>query len=131
MVIAIYQCIMGSLLGDFSSWKNMTADKRLFYQDANQSNAFIAEKVHHASSKGRAHFGPTILFTKSLSFYELCMCACLFTLNNLLRFRLSLDTRDSNAYVSRAKRTRCYAETATFPRANFVVWSMVIRLFTF
>ena len=43
---------------------------------------------------------------------------------------LSLDTRDSNAYVSRAKRTRCYAETATFPRANFVVWSMVIRLFT-
>ena len=46
-------------------------------------------------------------------------------------FGLSLDTRDSNAYVSRAKRTRCYAETATFPRANFVVWSMVIRLFTF
>ena len=39
-------------------------------------------------------------------------------------FGLSLDTRDSNASVSRAKR-------ATFPRANFVVWSMVIRLFTF
>ena len=35
-------------------------------------------------------------------------------------FGLSLDTRDSNAYVSRAKRTRCYAETATFPRANFL-----------
>ena len=34
--------------------------------------------------------------------------------------------RDSNAYVSRAKRTRCYAETATFPRANVLVWSMVI-----
>ena len=46
-------------------------------------------------------------------------------------FGLSLDTRDSNAYVSRAKRTRCYAETATFPRVNFLVWSMVIRLFTF
>ena len=45
----------------------------------------------------------------------------------LLRgFGLSLDTRDSNAYVSRAKRTRCYAETVTLPRANFVVWSMVI-----
>ena len=29
-------------------------------------------------------------------------------------FGLSLDTRDSNMYVSRAKRTRCYAETATF-----------------
>ena len=46
-------------------------------------------------------------------------------------FGLSLDTRDSNAYVSCAKRTRCYAETASLPRANFVVWSMVIRLFTF
>ena len=46
-------------------------------------------------------------------------------------FGLSLDTRDSNAYVSRAKRTRCYAETATFPRANVLVWSMVIRLLTF
>ena len=46
-------------------------------------------------------------------------------------FGLSLDTRDLNASVSRAKRTRCYVETATFPRANFVVWSMVIRLFTF
>ena len=33
-------------------------------------------------------------------------------------FGLSLDTRDLNAYVSRAKRTRCYAVTATFPRAN-------------
>ena len=46
-------------------------------------------------------------------------------------FGLSLDTRDSNAYVSRAKRRCCYAKTATFPRANFLVWSMVIRLFTF
>ena len=35
-------------------------------------------------------------------------------------FGLNLDTRDSNAYVSRAKRTRCYAETATFPRGNFL-----------
>ena len=35
-------------------------------------------------------------------------------------FGLGLDTRDSNAYVSCAKRTRCYAETATFPRANFL-----------
>ena len=35
-------------------------------------------------------------------------------------FGLGLDTRDSNAYVSRAKRTRCYTETATFPRANFL-----------
>ena len=35
-------------------------------------------------------------------------------------FGLGLDTRDSNAYVSRAKRTRCYAETVTFPRANFL-----------
>ena len=46
-------------------------------------------------------------------------------------FGLSLDTRDSNAYVSRVKLTRCCAETAMFPRASFVVWSMVIRLFTF
>ena len=46
-------------------------------------------------------------------------------------FGLNLDTRDSNAYVSRAERTRCYAETTTFPKANFVVWSMVIRLFMF
>ena len=43
-------------------------------------------------------------------------------------FGLSLDTRDSNAYVSdayvsHAKRTLCYAKTATFPRANFIVWS--------
>ena len=38
-------------------------------------------------------------------------------------FGLSLDTRDSNAYVSHAKRTRCYTKTATFPRANFLVWS--------
>ena len=38
-------------------------------------------------------------------------------------FGLSLDTRDSNAYVSHAKRTRCYAKTATLPRANFSVWS--------
>ena len=38
-------------------------------------------------------------------------------------FGLSLDMRDSNAYVSHAKRTRCYAKTATFPRANFLVWS--------
>ena len=38
-------------------------------------------------------------------------------------FGLSLDTRDSNGYVSHAKRTRCYAKTATFPWANFLVWS--------
>ena len=35
-------------------------------------------------------------------------------------FRLSLDMCDLNVYVSRVKRTRCYAETATFPRANFL-----------
>ena len=35
-------------------------------------------------------------------------------------FGLSLDTRDSNTYVTRAKRMRCYAKTATFPRANFL-----------
>ena len=54
-------------LGDFPSKKNMTADKQLFYQDANQSDASIAEKMHYASTKGRAHFGPTILFTTSLT----------------------------------------------------------------
>ena len=43
-------------LGDFSSCNNMTADKQLFYQDANQSNAFIAEKGHYASSKGANTF---------------------------------------------------------------------------
>ena len=40
--------------------------------------------------------------------------------NQYYGFGLNLDTYDSNAYVSRAKRTRCYAETATFPRANFL-----------
>ena len=34
-------------LGDFPSWKNMTANKQLFHQNANQSDAFNAEKVHH------------------------------------------------------------------------------------
>ena len=51
----------------------MTADKQLFYQDANQSNAFIAEKVHYVSTKGAGTFGQTILFIKSLTFYELCV----------------------------------------------------------
>ena len=32
-------------LGDFPSWKNRTPDKQLFYQDANQSDAFIAQKA--------------------------------------------------------------------------------------
>ena len=44
----------------------------------------------------------------------------LFIFSKYYCFGLGLDTRDSNAYVSRAKRTRYYAETATFPRANFV-----------
>ena len=39
--------------------------------------------------------------------------------NQYYGFVLSLDTRDSNAYVSRAKRTRCYAETSTFPSQTF------------
>ena len=43
-------------LGDFPSWKNMTADKQLFCQDANQSDAFIAEKVHYVSTKGASTF---------------------------------------------------------------------------
>ena len=34
----------------------MTADKQLFYQDANQSDASIAEKVHYASTKGASTF---------------------------------------------------------------------------
>ena len=34
----------------------MTADKLLFYQDANQSDAFIAEKVHYVSTKGVSTF---------------------------------------------------------------------------
>ena len=45
---------------------------------------------------------------------------CCYTMSQYYGFGLSLDTRDSNAYVSRAKRTRCYAETATFLRANFL-----------
>ena len=43
----------------------ITADKQLFYQDANQSDAFIAEKVHYVSTKGRAQFEQTILIIKS------------------------------------------------------------------
>ena len=43
----------------------ITADKQLFYQDANQSDAFIAEKVRYVSTKGRAQFGQTILIIKS------------------------------------------------------------------
>ena len=43
-------------LGVFPSWKNMTANKQLFYQDANQSDAFIAEKVLYASTKGASIF---------------------------------------------------------------------------
>ena len=43
----------------------ITADNQLFYQDANQSDAFIAEKVHYVSTKGRAQFGQTILIIKS------------------------------------------------------------------
>ena len=43
-------------LGDFPSWKNMTADKRLFNQYANQSDALIAKNVHYVSTKGANTF---------------------------------------------------------------------------
>ena len=60
-------------IGGFSFWQaamtaislSHAADKQLFYQDANESDAFIAEKVHYVSTKGRAQFGQTILIIKS------------------------------------------------------------------
>ena len=57
------------------------------------------------------HFAPAIFVLQFSS------------VNQYYGFGLSLDTRDLNAYVSHAKRTRCYAKTATFPTANFLVWS--------
>ena len=63
----------------------MTADKQLSHQDANPSDAFIAEKVHHVSTKGASTFR-TNHSVHHVSDILRVMCARLLTLDNSYYF---------------------------------------------